>query len=180
MIEGMRADSARLERERARDHEEAMARERRLERHNATLMNTLAQRIDQNQAIDRAIMAQQAQGTGNQETPVNPVKLVTPATRARRTVHVGVNLLSEGMQNEGPPLQPLYALGIAQEGAADMEAVQRAMRDNMVSLTTRVDDAERITIPTFSSIASIPTRMSSVTRTRHVATCFKKRWSKKH
>lgn len=53
MIEGMRADSARLERERARDHEEAMARERRLERHNATLMNTLARRIDQNQAIDR-------------------------------------------------------------------------------------------------------------------------------
>lgn len=48
MIEGMRADSARLERERARDNEEAMARERRLERDNASLMTTLARRIDQN------------------------------------------------------------------------------------------------------------------------------------
>ncbi|KAL6176919.1 hypothetical protein ACLB2K_053551 [Fragaria x ananassa] len=140
MIEGMRADSAQLERERVRDHEEAMARERRLERDNATLMNALARRIDQNQVIDRAIATQQALGTRNQETPMNPV---TPATRARRTVHVNANLFSEGIQNKGLPLLPFHVLGNAQEGATNMEAVLRAMRDNMESLTTRVDDAEK-------------------------------------
>ncbi|KAL6179453.1 hypothetical protein ACLB2K_050968 [Fragaria x ananassa] len=94
MIERMRADSARLGRQRVRDHEEAMARERRLERDNATLMNALARRIDQNQVIDKAITIQQAQGTRNQETPVNPVTPVTPATRARGERYMSVLISS--------------------------------------------------------------------------------------
>lgn len=45
MVGVLKANIARLERERVRDHQEALARVRRLEQNNATIVSSLARRL---------------------------------------------------------------------------------------------------------------------------------------
>lgn len=100
-MEGMRAEIIRLGIERERDSREAMARERRLERDNETILSALTRRVAHNRALERAATSRPV--LENSETTDNPNSLVAPFREARKTVHVGVNLFLERMRSEGPP-----------------------------------------------------------------------------
>lgn len=92
MLEGMKVQITLLKQHRVQDQDEVTGREQRLESDNATLMSALARGIEQQEALKRATVSQQAD-------------IATPVAEARRTVHVGVNLFLEGMRDERlPPL----------------------------------------------------------------------------
>ncbi|KAL6141495.1 hypothetical protein ACLB2K_059783 [Fragaria x ananassa] len=65
MVERLRADMERIERERTRDRLDAAAREKKQERDNATIMGALSRRLERDEAIERAAAtASEAQGEG--------------------------------------------------------------------------------------------------------------------
>ncbi|KAL6211628.1 hypothetical protein ACLB2K_016851 [Fragaria x ananassa] len=103
MVERLRANVARLERESTRDCLEASTREKKLERDNATIVSSLERRLESGEAIEWAAATLRNQQAEGRESPIT----LPPASR--RTVHVGVNLFPEGMENEHPP--PLPTLG---------------------------------------------------------------------
>ncbi|KAL6134859.1 hypothetical protein ACLB2K_067087 [Fragaria x ananassa] len=102
IVERLRVDVARLERERVHDCLEATTQEEKLERDNATIMSVLARRLESDEVIERAastLREKQVEGRGSP---------ITPPTVSRRTVHVGANLFSESMEREGPPPLPTF------------------------------------------------------------------------
>ncbi|KAL6178529.1 hypothetical protein ACLB2K_050047 [Fragaria x ananassa] len=124
MVERLRADVARMERERTRDRLEAATREKKLERDNATIMDALARRLESDEAIDRATPTlQEPQGEGGRPP-------MTPPTVTRRTVHVRANLFLESMEIEGPPTIPTPVEEKMLEKTG-VEAALIAMRDSV-------------------------------------------------
>ncbi|KAL6185347.1 hypothetical protein ACLB2K_041481 [Fragaria x ananassa] len=136
MVERLRADVARMERERMRDRLNAATREKKLEADNATIMSVLSRRLESDEAIERAANSvREAQGEGGGSP-------VTPPTDTRRTVVVGANLFPEVIEREGQPPLPTPVEDRRLE-TTGVEAALMAMRDSVMSLTTRIDEAER-------------------------------------
>ncbi|KAL6138664.1 hypothetical protein ACLB2K_063943 [Fragaria x ananassa] len=93
MVERLRADVARLERERAHDRLEATTREKKLERDNTIIMSVLVRRLESDQAIERVAATLREQHAEGRGSPITPPPI-------RRTVHVGANLFPKTMEGE--------------------------------------------------------------------------------
>ena len=131
IVERLRADIARMEREGQRDRLDAAAREKKLEADNAAIISALARRLESDEVIERAANSIR-EGERSPATP--PV--------ARRTVVVGTSLFPETMETEGSPPPPAPVEERRKESTG-VEAALMAMRDSVTSLTTRLDEAER-------------------------------------